>query len=61
MLTHALYPNSYGLMASLGLSAEFDVVNGELLIKRFTFTGILTDVIGLFSTFRNNQNLIFFL
>ena len=47
VLTHALDENNYALMASLDLSAAFDVVNVKLLLKRLKVIGLPKDVIKL--------------
>ena len=47
VLAHALDENNYALMASLDLSAAFDVVNVKLLLKRLKVIGLPHDVIKL--------------
>ena len=47
VLANALDQNNYALMASLDLSAAFDVVNIELLKKRLDIVGIPSDVVSL--------------
>ena len=47
VLSHALDENNYALMASLDLSAAFDVVNVKLLLKRLKIIGLPGDVISL--------------
>jgi hypothetical protein len=39
--------NEYALMASLDLSSAFDLVNTDLLLKRFRIIGLHSDVINL--------------
>ena len=55
VLSHALDNNNYGIMASIDLSAAFDVVNIKLLIKRLTIIGIPKDVIALIEIWLNNR------
>ena len=43
VLSHSLNNNNYALMASLDLSAAFDVVNIELLLKRLKNIGLPPD------------------
>ena len=50
LLTDALDKNQYALMASLDLSAAFDVVNIGLLRKRMDIVGIPADVVSLIDT-----------
>ena len=45
----------YALMASLDLSAAFDVVNVELLLKRLNIIGLPSDVIDLVSVWLTNR------
>ena len=47
VLSHALDENNYALMASIDLSAAFDVVNVRLLLKRLKIIGLPNDVITL--------------
>ena len=47
ILARALDDNNYAIMASLDLSAAFDVVNVGLLIKRMKIIGIPDDIIEL--------------
>ena len=47
LLARATDGDMYSLMASLDLSAAFDVVNVELLLKRLKILGILPDIIDL--------------
>ena len=50
LLANALDENNYAIMASLDLSAAFDVVNTELLCKRLDIIGIPADVVSLIKT-----------
>ena len=45
VLARALDGNNYALMASLDLSAAFDVVNVELLLKRLQIIGLPDDLV----------------
>ena len=45
----------YALMASLDLSAAFDVVNIELLLKRMRIIGLPPDLIELVSVWLTNR------
>ena len=45
----------YALMASLDLSAAFDVVNVELLLKRMRIIGLLPDLVQLISIWLTNR------
>ena len=47
LLARALDENNYALMASLDLSAAFDVVNTKLLLKRIKIKGLPEDAINL--------------
>ena len=55
VLSHALDSGNYGVMASIDLSAAFDVVNIKLLIKRLKIIGIPKDVISLIEIWLNNR------
>ena len=55
LLANALDKNQYALMASLDLSAAFDVVNIELLIKRLDSVGIPADVVSLIGTWLSER------
>ena len=55
ILSRALDKNNYALMASIDLSAAFDVVNINLLIKRLKIIGIPTDVIELIEIWLKNR------
>ena len=50
MISRALDDNEYVAMASLDLSAVFDMVNVPLLIKRLGIIGLPGDVIKLVET-----------
>ena len=43
------------LMASLDLSSAFDVVNVELIIKRFNIIGIPSNVVSLIKTWLKHR------
>ena len=45
MVARALDDNNLVLLASLDLSAAFDIVNVDLLIKRLTVAGLPSDII----------------
>ena len=47
LISNALIENKFALMASLDLSAAFDVVNIGLLRKRLDIVGIPADVVSL--------------
>ena len=47
ILARAVDNNQYALMCSLDLSAAFDLVNVELLLKRLKIIGLPDDVVGL--------------
>ena len=47
IISRALDEINYVLMASLDLSAAFDVVNTKLLLKRLKIIGLPSDVIGM--------------
>ena len=47
LIARALDDNKYVLMASLDLSAAFDIVNVPLLVKRLRLTGLPNDVVEL--------------
>ena len=49
MIARALDGGEYALMATLDLSAAFDVVDVNLLIKRLTILGLSSDIISLIS------------
>ena len=49
LLARSTNANKYALMASLDLSAAFDVVNVELLLKRLSVIGLPLDIIEIVS------------
>ena len=55
LISHALDENNYAIMASLDLSAAFDVVNVELLLKRLNIIGIPSDVVSLIETWLSQR------
>ena len=55
LIANALDENKYALMASLDLSAAFDVVNTELLCKRLDIVGIPADVVSLIRLWLTNR------
>ena len=55
ILARALDQDNYALMASIDLSAAFDVVNIELLIKRLKLIGIPKDVVELIKIWLKNR------
>ena len=55
VLSHALDNDNYSLMASIDLSAAFDVVNIDLLLKRLKIIGIPIDVINLIRIWLKNR------
>ena len=55
LLSNALDKNQYALMASLDLSAAFDVVNVGLLLKRLDIVGIPADVVSLIDTWLSGR------
>ena len=55
LLANALDENNYAIMASLDLSAAFDVVNVKLLLKRLNVIGIPTDVVSLIETWLTDR------
>ena len=55
LITRAVDGDMYALMASLDLSAAFDVVNVELLLKRLNIIGLPSDVIELVSVWLTNR------
>ena len=48
LISRALDDNNYALMASLDLSADFDVVNTRLLLKRLRRKGLPDDMKNLY-------------
>ena len=55
IIFHALDQNNYAIMASLELSAAFDVVNIDLLLKRLESIGLPTDVTKLIKLWLVNR------
>jgi hypothetical protein len=55
-LTQLLEKNNYAIMASLDLSAAFDVVNTDLLIARLTVIGLSQDFINIIEEWLSNRN-----
>ena len=55
IISHALDQNNYALMASLDLSAAFDVVNIDLLLTRLETVGLPMDVIKLIKLWLENR------
>ena len=55
ILSHSLDQNNYALMASLDLSAAFDVVNIELLLKRLKIIGLPADLCKLIRIWLENR------
>ena len=55
LISKAVDEDMYTLMASLDLSAAFDVVNIELLLKRMEVTGLPPDVIDLVKTWLTDR------
>ena len=49
MIARALDDNHLVLLASLDLSAAFDIVNVDLLIKRLAVVGLPSDIVHLIS------------
>ena len=56
LIARALDEDNYALMASLDLSAAFDVVNIRLLIKRLKIMGLPEDVIELIKVWLTNRS-----
>ena len=56
LITRAVDDDMSVLMASLDLSAAFDVVNVELLLKRLTIIGLPSDVVELISVWLNSRH-----
>jgi hypothetical protein len=55
-LTQLLENNNYAMMASLDLSAAFDVVNTDLLVARLTVIGLSKDFINIIEEWLTNRN-----
>ena len=56
ILSRALDSNNFALMASIDLSAAFDLVNIDLLMKRLTIIGLPRDVLRLIKTWLMNRS-----
>ena len=56
LLTRALEADSYALMATLDLSAAFDVVNVQLLLKRLDIIGFPTDILTLVKNWLSSRH-----
>ena len=55
LISRAVDGDMYALMASLDLSAAFDVVNIELLLKRLEIVGLPQDLLDLISKWLTNR------
>ena len=55
LIARALNEDNYVIMASLDISAAFDVVNTDLLLKRLRIMGLPDDVVGLIETWLRNR------
>ena len=55
LISRAVDGDKYALMASLDLSAAFDVVNVELLLKRMRIIGLPPDIVELVSNWLSNR------
>ena len=55
LVARALDDDNYVLMASLDLSAAFDVVNVDLLMKRLKIIGLPADVLSLIDIWLRNR------
>ena len=54
IISRALNSGNFALMASIDLSAAFDLVNVDLLITRLTVIGLPSDVIRLIKLWLKN-------
>ena len=54
LLASALNDHNFAIMASLDLSAAFDVANIELLVKRLKIIGLPNDVVDLITNWLSN-------
>ena len=54
LIARALDDNNFVLVASLDLSAAFDVVNVNLLLKRSKIVGLPDDIVGLIKIWLKN-------
>ena len=57
LIARSLDEDSYVLMASIDLSAAFDVINIDLLIRRLEILGLPIDIISLIEVWLNNRSL----
>ena len=55
LIARALDEDNYVMMASLDLSAAFDVVNIDLLLKRLVKVGLPDDIVGLMEIWLRNR------
>ena len=55
LIANTFDENNYIFMARLDLSAAFDIVNIELLVKRLDIIGIPVDVVSLIRTWLTNR------
>ena len=55
LISRALDGDNYALMASIDLSAAFDVINIGLLIKPLKIIGLLEDVVSLIEVWLRNK------
>ena len=55
LIARSLDEDGYVLMASINLSAAFDVINIDLLIKRLTILGLPRGVISLIKVWLKNR------
>ena len=55
LIAHALDEDNYALMASVDLSAAFDVVNIDLLMKRLRVIGLPEDILDLIQVWLKDQ------
>ena len=55
LIARALDGDNYVLMASIDLSAAFDAVNIDLLIKRLEIIGLPDDIVGLIKLWLENR------
>ena len=55
IITKALEEEEYAAMASLDLSAAFDLVDVKLLLKRLVIIGLPEDLIGLIKVWLKNR------
>ena len=55
LIARALDGDNSVIMASLDLSAAFNVVNPDLLLKRLRIMGLPVDIFGLIETWPRNR------